>query len=86
LKWLADENFDNDILRGVWRRAAGFDAVRVQDVPEISGKDDAAVLAWATADGRAVLTHDVSTMISAVRSQLRVVRHLLVDAFFRRQK
>ena len=51
VKWLADENLDNDILRGICRRTAGFDVVRVQDVPEISGSDDPAVLAWATAPG-----------------------------------
>ena len=37
VKWLADENFDNDILRGIRRRVAGFDVVRAQDVAEISG-------------------------------------------------
>jgi hypothetical protein len=62
LKWLADENFDNDILRGIRRRAAEFDVVRVQDIAEISGLDDPAVLAWATAHGRVVMTHDLSTM------------------------
>lgn len=72
MKWLADENFDNDILRGVRRRAADFDVVRVQDIAEISGRDDLAVLAWATAHGRAVLTHDFSTMIPAMREQLRL--------------
>jgi hypothetical protein len=71
VKWLADENLDNDILRGICRRTAGFDVVRVQDVPEISGSDDPAVLAWATANGRTVLTHDLSTIIPAMHEQLR---------------
>ena len=71
MKWLADENFDNDILRGVRRRAAGFDVVRVQDLSEIAGLDDPAVLAWATANSRTVLTHDLSTMIPAMQEQLR---------------
>jgi len=30
------------------------------------------VLAWATANGRAVLTHDLSTMIPAMQEQLRL--------------
>jgi hypothetical protein len=72
VKWLADENFDNDILRGVRRRAADFDFVRVQDISEISGRDDPAALAWATTNGRPVLTHDLSTMIPAMREQLRL--------------
>jgi hypothetical protein len=36
VKWLADENFDNDILRGIRRRVTGFDVLRVQDIAEIS--------------------------------------------------
>ncbi|HXB67275.1 MAG TPA: DUF5615 family PIN-like protein [Candidatus Acidoferrales bacterium] len=70
MKWLADENFDNDILRGVLRRLPGFDIVRVQDIPAINGKGDPAILAWATANGRILLTHDLSTMIPAWRIQL----------------
>ena len=71
MKWLADENFDNDILRGIWRRAVGFDVVRVQDVAEISGLDDPAVLEWATTNHRIVLTHDDSSDENAlVRSIL----------------
>lgn len=30
------------------------------------------MLAWATANGRAVLTHDLSTMIPAMQEQLRL--------------
>jgi predicted nuclease of predicted toxin-antitoxin system len=71
VKWLADENLDNDILRGIRRRMAGFDVVRVQDVDEISGLDDAAVLEWATANDRVLLTHDLSTMIPAMQEQAK---------------
>ncbi len=71
MKWLADENFDNDITRGIRRRVAEFDVVRAQDIAEISGLDDAAVLAWATTNDRVVLTHDVSTMIPAMQEQVR---------------
>jgi hypothetical protein len=71
VKWLADENFDNDILRGIRRRVAGFDVVRAQDVAEISGLDDPAVLAWATTNDRIVLTHDLSTMKPAMQEQVK---------------
>ncbi len=37
MKRLADENFDNDILRGIFRRAADFDVVRAQDDPRSAG-------------------------------------------------
>ncbi|MBM3496481.1 MAG: hypothetical protein FJX72_19510 [Armatimonadetes bacterium] len=55
---LADEDFDNDIVRGVRRSAAAVALVRVQDVG-LSGADDATVLRWAARHGRVVLTHDV---------------------------
>jgi hypothetical protein len=71
VKWLADENFDNDILRGIQRREAGFDVVRAQDIAEISGSDDPAMLAWATTNDRVVLTHDLSTMIPAMQEQVK---------------
>jgi hypothetical protein len=61
LRFLADENFDNDILRGVLRRAPHVDLVRVQDVG-LAGADDPAVLAWAAHENRIVLTHDVATV------------------------
>jgi hypothetical protein len=70
MKWLADENFDNNILRGIIRRLPEFDVVRAQDLAEIAGSEDPAVLAWATANRRILLTHDVSTMIPALREQL----------------
>lgn len=61
LKLAADENFNNDILRGLLRRNPELDVVRVQDAG-LSGADDPAVLAWAAAEGRVLLTHDVATM------------------------
>jgi len=70
VKWLADENFDNDIIRGILRRAPDFDIIRVQDVPQISDEDDPAMLSWATISGRVVVTHDLSTTIPAMREHL----------------
>jgi hypothetical protein len=65
VKWLADECFDNDIIRGLFRRSAGLDLIRVQDVAEIAGRDDAILLDWAAANERILLTHDLATMIPA---------------------
>jgi hypothetical protein len=45
LRFLIDEDFDNDILRGVLRRRPTVDIVRVQDVG-LSGAADPAVLEW----------------------------------------
>ena len=61
LRLLADENFNNDILRGLLRRQPDLDIVRVQDVG-LSGADDRAVLDWAANAGCVVLTHDVNTI------------------------
>ncbi|MDJ0702594.1 MAG: DUF5615 family PIN-like protein [Leptolyngbyaceae cyanobacterium MO_188.B28] len=61
LKLLADENFDNTIIRGLLRRNPRIDIVRVQDV-ELSGQDDPAVLAGAAKENRVLVTHDVATI------------------------
>jgi len=50
-------------LRGVLLQNPDIDLVRVQDVG-LSGTDDPTVLAWAAQEGRIVLTHDVTTMIT----------------------
>jgi len=45
-RFLVDEDFDNDILRGVLRRRPDLDMVRTQDVG-LSGEHDTLVLEWA---------------------------------------
>ena len=62
MKWLADECFDNDIIRGLFRRFPDLDLIRAQDVVEIAGREDEKLLAWATKHERIVLTHDLATM------------------------
>ncbi len=61
LKLAADENFNNDILRGLIRRKPDLDIVRIQDVG-LSGADDPTVLEWAAQEERILLTHDVKTI------------------------
>jgi hypothetical protein len=61
LRLAADENFNNDIVRGVRRRNPHVDIVRIQDAG-LSESDDPAILEWAAKNGRVLLTHDVSTM------------------------
>ena len=70
LRLVADENFNNNILRGVRRRSPHVDLVRLQDVG-LSGADDAAVLAWAAEAGRVLLTHDVNTMSAHAHARVR---------------
>lgn len=75
MKFLADENFNNDILRGVWRRIPDANFIRVQDTV-ILGADDLRVLEYAAEQGYIVLTHDVNTMrgyfYERVRAELAV--------------
>jgi uncharacterized protein DUF5615 len=61
LQWLADENFNNDILRALFRARSDLDILRAQDVG-LTGADDETVLAWAADKNRVLLTHDVSTI------------------------
>lgn len=61
LRLLADENFNNDIVRGLLRRKPEIDIARMQDVG-LSGADDPTVLEWAARHERVLLTHDVATI------------------------
>jgi hypothetical protein len=69
VKWLADECFDNDVIRGLLRRSPDFDLVRAQDISEVAGRDDETLLAWAGKNDRVVLTHDLATMVPALQLQ-----------------
>ena len=75
LRFLADEDFDNDIVRGLQRRLPDLDIVRVQDV-QLSGEQDATVLEWAAAERRIVLTHDVTTMTAYAISRIAAGRQM----------
>jgi uncharacterized protein DUF5615 len=61
LRLLADENFNGDIVRGLLLRQSDLDLVRVQDVG-LEHAEDPAILAWAAANNRILLTHDRATM------------------------
>jgi predicted nuclease of predicted toxin-antitoxin system len=76
VRLLADENLDNDILRGLFRRLPELDAVRVQDVG-LSGADDDAVLEWAALEGRILLTHDARTMIRHAQRRVATGKPML---------
>jgi hypothetical protein len=61
LRLAADENFDNDIIRGIVRKNPEIDIVRVQDAG-LLGANDPTILEWAAHEGRILLTHDVQTI------------------------
>ena len=61
LRMLSDENFNGDIVRGLFLRQPNLDLLRIQDV-DLRGVDDPAILDWASSNIRIVLTHDRATM------------------------
>ena len=61
LRLAADENFNNNIVRGVLRRNEQVDIVTIQEVG-LSGADDETLLQWAADENRVLLTHDASTL------------------------
>jgi predicted nuclease of predicted toxin-antitoxin system len=62
VRLLTDENFDNGIVRGLKLRLPQIDVVSVRQVG-LAGLPDPALLKWAAQEERAMLTHDISTMI-----------------------
>lgn len=61
LRLAADENLNNDIVRGLLRRRPDLDIVPIQAVG-LSGADDPTVLEWAAQEGRVLLTQEVATI------------------------
>lgn len=62
LRLASDADVHGDIIRGLQRRIPEIDLVRVQDVlPE--GTPDPAILEWAAAENRVLITNDRNTMI-----------------------
>jgi hypothetical protein len=62
LRLASDADVHGDIIRGLRRHLPNIDLVRVQDaLPE--GTPDRAVLAWAAAQNRILITNDRNTMV-----------------------
>jgi hypothetical protein len=60
LRLVADENFNGAILRGLLLRLPKLDIVRIQD-HLAEGTEDSAILEWAQANNRIIVTHDKKT-------------------------
>jgi hypothetical protein len=71
----ADENFNNDIVRGLLRRKPDLNLVRVQDAG-LSGADDPTVLEWTAQEGRVLFTHDASTMTHHAYERVRTGKRM----------
>jgi hypothetical protein len=75
LALVADENFNNDIIRGLLRRKPDLNLVRVQDAG-LSGADDPIVLEWAAQECRVLFTHDASTMTHHAYERVRTGKRM----------
>jgi len=70
IKFVADEDFDNRILRGLLRHQPDLEIVRLQDTL-LAGADDPTILEWAAQERRVLLTHDISTMTGHAYARIR---------------
>lgn len=70
IRLLADENCNNNMVRGMRLREPGIDLVRVQDV-HFSDAEDPTVLQWAAPHRRVLLTHDVATITAFAYERVR---------------
>lgn len=70
IRFVADENFNGKILRGVRLRVPEADILRVQDTT-IYQAPDPLVLEWASREGRIVLSHDINTMPTHAYQRLK---------------
>lgn len=63
LKLLSDENFNGDIVRGLFLRQPNLDLLRVQDVG-LQEIDDPTILNWAAGSDRIILMTGQQCQIS----------------------
>jgi len=70
IRFVADENFNNHIIRGFLLRNPEVDIVRIQDVG-LSSADNPTILEWAVKENRILLTHDVETMPDFAYTRIR---------------
>src|SRR4051794_10831256 len=71
LRLASDAEVHGEIIRGLRRRLPDIDLVRVQDaLPQ--GTPDPAVLAWAAAENRVLLTNDRNTMVGFAYQRVAV--------------
>jgi hypothetical protein len=61
LRFLADVNFDRNIIRGIHRTRPDIDIIRAQDAGH-HRTPDPLLLEWCFQEHRIMLTHDVKTM------------------------
>ena len=62
IRLLTDENFNQKIARGFRLRLPQLDLISVRDT-DLASQPDMLLLHWAAKENRAILTHDIRTMV-----------------------
>jgi hypothetical protein len=75
IRFLADEDFDGRIVRGLYRVKSDLQLIRAQDVG-LSGASDEKLLEWAADNDRIVLSHDKRTLPRHAHDRLRCALHV----------
>lgn len=73
--FLADENFNRNLVRALKRRQPDIDILAVQEVG-LGGADDPTVLEWAATQARILLTHDVQTLPGFAYARVKAGRSM----------
>ncbi len=75
LKYLADENFHNHVIRALRRQFPDIDLARAVEVG-LESADDPSVLDWAARNERVLLTHDVRTIRRFAQERIAKGMHM----------
>jgi predicted nuclease of predicted toxin-antitoxin system len=67
---VSDADFNHDVARALKREVPDLDLVGVADVG-LARADDPSILAWASNNGRIVITHDRNTMSGFAYERVR---------------
>jgi hypothetical protein len=70
LRLVSDEDVHDDLLRGLRRREPGLDLVRAVDIG-LAHTPDPAILAWAAAHDRILVTGDLNSMVGFALARVK---------------
>lgn len=71
LRLVADENFNDDVLRGLLQLEPRLDVVRVRDC-NLEGATDPELLEWASRESRIIISHDRRTLAPFAYERVRL--------------
>ncbi len=71
IRFLADENFNGRIIRGLRRHMEGIDILTVH-AAGLARASDAAILSWGAENERTVITHDMNTLVGIALERVKL--------------